>query len=372
MKLNLSKLMSKISNRSAPDQQASATVLFADSGGGTRLVEKYGVQRARQIEKRVLDVLTAKTDAYGGAIIKTVGNEIMICFPDAERAIRAACEMHRSIKDDPALIGLNVPLKIGLHHGQVLVEENKVFGDEVNIAARMLALAKADQIITTQETAGLLPADLKQMTRNLGQSWVPGKQDEMEIIEIIWHDSNSQTQVVIGYQEALMNLLFARLFLEYQGKSIELVPDHRVFTIGRGSGNNLVVGREQVSRSHATIEFRQGKFILVDQSANGTWLLLENGAHIFLRREEFTLYHRGVISLGQDISEQDPDIIHYSVIQNAQEVYARENELKKQAEQMHIEIDKAEIAKQVSDIVESEYFKRLSARASHLRAKRSQ
>ncbi len=372
MKLNLSNLISRISDQLASGQQASATVMFADSGGA-RLVEKYGAQRARQIETRVLDVLAAKTDAYGGAAIKTVGNEIMICFLDAESAVRAACEMHRAIKDDPALIGLNIPVKIGLHHGQVLVEEDKVFGDEVNVAARMLALAKADQIITTRETVGLLPADLKQKTRDLGQSWVPGKQDEMEIIEILWCDSTSQTQFV-SYQDqdVLMNLLFARLFLEYRGRNIELVPDHRVFKIGRGSGNDLVVGREQVSRSHATIEFRQGKFILVDQSVNGTHLLLKDGARIFLRREEFTLHDRGIIFLGPIISEQDPDIIHYSVIQNAQEVHARENEMKKQVEQMHVEIDKAEIAKQVSEIVGSEYFKRINAVAGRLRAKRSQ
>ncbi len=371
MKLNLGSLISKINDQLALGQQASATVLFADSGGGTRLVEKYGAQRARQIETRVLDILTAKTDAYGGAVVTTVGNEIMICFLDAEKAVRAACEMHRTLKDDRELIGLNIPVRIGLHHGQVLVEEDKVFGDEVNVAARMLALAKADQIITTRETIGLLPPDLKQTTRDLGQSWVPGKQDEMEITEILWCDSTSQTQFV-SYKDVLMDLLFARLFLEYRGKNIELVPDHRVFKIGRGNGNDLVVSREQVSRSHATIEFRQGKFILVDQSVNGTHLLLKDGARIFLRREEFTLHDRGIIFLGPIISEQDPDIIHYSVIQNAQEVYARENELKKQVEQMHIEIDKDEIAKQVGEIVGSEYFKHINAVAGRLRAKRSQ
>lgn len=370
MKLNLGRLLSKVNDSSASPRQTSATVLFAD-GGGTRLFEKYGAQRGRQIETRVLAVLTARIGAQGGAVVKATGDEIMGCFPDPERAVRAACEMQRALKDDSALIGLNISAKIGLHHGQVLVEEDKVFGDAVNVAARLFALAKADQIITTQETVGLLPADLEQVARNLGQSWMPGKQYEMEIIEIIWRDSTSQTQVFV-YQEALMKLLFARLFLEYRGTNIELVPDHRVFKIGRGAGNDLVVTREQVSRSHATIEFRQGKFILVDQSANGTHLLLENGARIFLRREEFTLHDRGIIFLGPIIFEQDPDIIRYSVIQNAQEVYAREHELKKQNQEIHIEIDTTDCAKQVSEIVESEYFKRINALASRLRAQRSQ
>lgn len=365
MKLNFGCLLPESDDQSASPRQASVTVLFAD-GGSNRLIEQYGVQ----IETRVLNVLTAKIDVYGGVVVKTVGDDIISCFPDPDKAVRAACEMHQAIKDDPALIGLNLALKIGLHHGPVLVEEDKVFGDAVNIAARMFALAKADQIITTQETVMLLSASLEQMARNVGRSWVPGKQEEMEIIEIIWRDSTSQTQV-FSYQEALMKLLFARLFLEYRGKSIELVPDHQVFKIGRGNGNDLVVGREQVSRSHATIEFRQGKFILVDQSSNGTHLLLENGARIFLRREEFTLHDRGIIFLAPIISEQDPDIIRYSVIQNAQEVYAREHELKKQNQDIHIDIDTVDCSKQVSEIVESEYFKRISALARKLRAERS-
>lgn len=369
MKLNSGRLAPDGNDRSKSPWQALATVLFADSGN-TRLFEKYGAQRGRQIEARVLDVLTTKIKAHDGVIVRTAGDEIMSRFPDPEQAIRAACEMQQSLKDDPALIGFNIPIKIGLHHGHVLVEKDQVLGDAVNIAARMFALAKADQIITTQETAGLLPAGFEHMIRNLGQSWVPGQQEELEITEIIWRDSTSQTQVV-SYREALMNLLFARLFLEYRGKSIELVPDHQVFKIGRGSGNNLVVSREQVSRSHATIEFRQGKFILVDQSANGTHILLDNGACIFLRREEFTLHDRGTIFLGPIISNQDPDAIHYSVIQNAQEVYAREYELKKQNQEIHIEIDNADCAKQVNEIVKSEYFNRIKTLAKQLRAERT-
>lgn len=350
------------------------TVLFADGSGNARLADKHGARRAQQIEAQVLDVLTTQTNAYGGMIINTIGNQIMSCFPDPEKAVRAACKMHRTVKDDPALIGLNISIKIGLYHGRVLVEKDKVFGDAVDVAARMMTLAKADQIVTTLETVGLLPADLEQMVHNLGRSSMPGKQDEMEIIEIIWRDSTSQAQEtqVFSYQEVLINLLFARLFLEYRGRSIELVPGHRVFMIGRSRANDLVVSGEQVSRSHAAIESRQGKFILVDQSVNGTHLLMKDGTRIFLRHEEFTLHDRGIISLGPTISEQDPDIIHYSVIQNAQEVYARENELKKKAEQMNIEIDKVEIAKQVSEIVESEYFKHINAVAGQLRAKRSQ
>lgn len=315
MQLKPSNPMSALGDRSTARHQVLATVLFADICGSTRLFEKHGDWQARQIESRVLDLLAARTIEFDGAVIKTIGDEIMSRFPNAERAVRAACAMHAAIKDDPALLELNLAVKIGLQHGPVLVEQDDLFGDAVNVAARMVSLAKADQIITTRETVGRLPRDLAQMTRGLGRSWVRGKQDELEIVEVIWQESANLTQMVsIGQQEELRKLLFARLILEYHGATVEVAPSAQAFTLGRGDRNNLVVDRELVSRSHADIEFRQGKFILVDHSTNGTYLLLENGARFFVRREEFTLHDRGAICLGQAVSEQDPDLIRYSCV----------------------------------------------------------
>lgn len=312
MKQKLSESASTLGDPSKSRQQEQATLLFADICGSTGLFERYGDLRARQIETRVLDLLAARTVAHQGTVIKTIGDEIMSRFPDAERGVSAACDMQQGIKDDPVLAELGIAIRIGLHHGPVLAEKNDVFGDAVNVAARMVALAKADQIITTRETVGCLLADSRQTTRSLGRSWVRGKQNEMEIAEVIWYESGSLTQMSDGEtQKILRNQLYARLALDYRGRNIELAPSAQVFSIGRGPKNDLVVDRELVSRSHAAIEFRQGKFILKDNSTNGTYLLLDNGARFFLRREEFTLQERGIICLGQAAFEQNPDIICY-------------------------------------------------------------
>ena len=314
MKLKFGNLRTALEDQAVSQRQVMAAILFADICGSTRLFEKYGDRRARQIETRVLDVLISGTVAHDGVVIKTIGDEIMSRFASAQQAVNAACEMHRALKEDQELAALNIAVKIGLHYGSVLVEKGDLFGDAVNVAARMVTLAKADQIITTRETAVCLPADLTQMTRDLGRSWVRGKQDEVDIVEIIWLESTSLTQMASGGQEELRSLLFARLILDYRGRTIEVVPSSQIFTMGRGERNNLVVDRELVSRSHADIEFRQGKFILMEHSTNGTYLLLENGARFFVRREEFALHDCGVICLGQAISDGDPDLIRYRCV----------------------------------------------------------
>jgi adenylate cyclase len=315
MKNKLGNLIAGLGGRGAAPPPVTATVLFADICGSTRLFEQQGDLQARQLIARALEVLAAKTFDQGGEVIKTIGDEIMSRFPTPEQAVRAACVMHRGLKDVWELSVLNIAVRIGLHHGPILeIENNDIVGDAVNIAARMASSAKGDQIITTRETVDLLPADLEAITRSLGRVWVKGKQDEMEIFEVIWHESTSLTQMASGLQEELRSLLFMRLTLEYRGKSLELAPSTQAFTIGRGERCDLIVDRELVSRSHAVIEFRQGKFILADRSTNGTYLLLDNGSRFFVRREEFTLHDGGLICLGQAVTDNNPDVIRYQCV----------------------------------------------------------
>ena len=290
--------------------QQLATVLFADICDSTWLFEKYGDWRARQLESRVIATLTARTAEYGGTLIKTIGDEIMSCFADAEKAVSSACEMQAAVKDDPSLLEFGIAIKIGLHHGPVLVDDGDLFGDAVNVAARMVSLARPDQIITTAETIACLPVDAQERTRSLGRSRIRGKRDEMQIIEVIWQESATLTQLLSGGHPEEVQL-FARLIIEYRGASIEVVANAERFSVGRGPRNDLIVDQDLVSRQHAVIEFRQGKFILVDASTNGTHVLLENGARFFVQREEFTLHDRGIICLGQAVTIGDPDLIHY-------------------------------------------------------------
>jgi len=303
--------MTRKVQRPVGPEQVLVTVLFADICGSTRLFEQEGDVRARRIEAQTLGVLAGVVSVCGGTVVKTIGDEIMGSFADAELAVHAACEMHQALKANLELAQLNIAIRIGLHHGPVLIEKGDVFGDAVNVAARMATLARADQVITTDETVRQLPLTVQGTVRRLGPLRVRGKREDMEVYEIIWRDSDSLTQMPRSGQEELRRLLFARLVLEYRGNRVELVPSKQVFSLGRGERNSLVVDRELVSRSHADIEFRQGQFILADHSTNGTYLLLEGGARFFVRREELTLHDRGIICLGQAVTNDDADLIYY-------------------------------------------------------------
>ncbi len=73
----------------------------------------------------------------------------------------------------------------------------------------------------------------------------------------------------------------------------------------------MIVNGDLISRHHSKIEHRRGKFIITDQSTNGTFIRTTEGQDIFLRREEFTLFGSGYISLGKKVDLSDPNLIQF-------------------------------------------------------------
>ena len=80
--------------------------------------------------------------------------------------------------------------------------------------------------------------------------------------------------------------------------------------IGRQKSNDIQVVNDRVSRTHAVIEYRNGKYYLTDQSSNGTYLLMERGKGVVLRNKEVLLTAKGVIGLGYKVDFTSPDAIH--------------------------------------------------------------
>ena len=102
------------------------------------------------------------------------------------------------------------------------------------------------------------------------------------------------------------------LALHYMGYEQEIEESCDSFVLGRGRHCDLVVNLSHISRKHARLEFRHGRFLLIDQSLNGTSVMLEDGEEVKLRREEFPLTGSGTISLGKDIQDAGEHVIRFS------------------------------------------------------------
>lgn len=88
--------------------------------------------------------------------------------------------------------------------------------------------------------------------------------------------------------------------------------------MGRGPENEFVIADPLASRVHARIEFRRDRFLLIDQSLNGTYLLIEGAPETVLRRDEVVLDASGLISLGKSTTAQQQLCVRFRVQKGGQ------------------------------------------------------
>jgi len=136
---------------------AQLAVLFADICGSTKLYDTLGDTLARRVVASCIARLLAPLADHQGTLIKTIGDEIMCTFPSAEQALCAANAMQYSVTSAPFENDISLHIRIGFHYGEVICEAGDVFGDTVNVAARVAGAARANQIMTTQAAVNALP-----------------------------------------------------------------------------------------------------------------------------------------------------------------------------------------------------------------------
>jgi class 3 adenylate cyclase len=130
------------------------SVLFTDLKGSTQLYDSIGDLRAFALVSEHFKILLAAVQDCGGAVVKTIGDAVMATFPETKDGVRAALRMASLLGKFNATSGLPpLSLKIGLHVGPCIVVSSNgrpdYFGQTVNIAARVQALAEGDELVLT-------------------------------------------------------------------------------------------------------------------------------------------------------------------------------------------------------------------------------
>ncbi len=288
-------------------------ILFADISQSTKLYEKYGNAQALKIVSGTLGLLKKQVDRHYGAVIKTIGDEIMCSFVDPDRAVVAACAMQEAVRGHPKLSAMNISVRIGVHVGEVIFQGNDLFGDAVNVASRAVDLAGAEQIITTGATIGLMSEDLGLKNRSIGLIKVKGKRSTMEFFEIVWRDDPMDMTLIATDTFNISNVPGGTLKLTFKGKTVELNAKKPMAYMGRGEQNDLQVVRPFVSKRHASLELNEGKFVLTDHSVNGIHINMGERKNVFLHKDSIVLTDHGVMSLGRGFDKSDAQVVHFSI-----------------------------------------------------------
>jgi class 3 adenylate cyclase len=293
--------------------QAMLGILFADVSGSTRLYEALGDAKARQLVSRCIQLMTASTEKYGGALIKTIGDEVMCRFPSADQAAGAALDMQEQVaKASISEGGFNLAIHVGFHFGPVVIEENDIFGDAVNLASRMVNLSKRDQVLTTGQTVAALSPKWQKASRQVDRAAVRGKKEEIDVYELVWQEA--EVTRITGKAWALPQTGPAGILrLRMGAQEIEISETHPSATVGRAEQNDFVLKGDLISRLHARIDYRNRRFILSDQSTNGSWVVDAAGKESIVRHDTHVLTGSGAISFGHIPAQGQPDLLHYQV-----------------------------------------------------------
>ena len=299
---------------------AEVTVVFADLTGSTGVFEDLGNAKATQAITRLTDWLGKVCTARHGQVVKNLGDGVLMVFAKSTDAVEAVTDMQRAhtdrIKTWPDKLKMH--LQVGLARGEVIEQAGDYFGDAVNVAARLSDLSGPDQILATNVVINGLPPDTLVRFRSLGAMDIRGRREACQVYRVEW-----QNEVLSDFFTVPAGLTpnpFSKAVPQIGGIALSWLDVDAAFTsaqlpihIGREDESQFVIDDPRVSRLHAKITWRAGKFYLEDVSSYGTWVRFAGSdAIVALRRQECVLLVAGEIALGAPFEDFTVPTVSYS------------------------------------------------------------
>ena len=286
---------------------SDAAVLLVDITGSTPLYESIGDAAALLRIGSCLDQLRAIADEAGGMVVRSKGDDLLCAFDDPAAALRAVQAM--------LALTFEGPLKIhaGLHLGPVIHARGDIFGDAVNMTARLAALANPGEVLISESFVGkLADGDIARL-RALDKVSLRGKSVPIKVYSLQEEDREAATAFgpgtaythTRGAAGVAMTLTYAEQVLVYK--------DNARVSIGRSTECDILIARPWVSRHHATVTLHRGRVQIEDRSSSGTYVAASDGHEFFVRRETVVLTGSGRISPAIKITDARAEIVRFDI-----------------------------------------------------------
>ena len=159
-------------------QRRLAAILFTDIIGSTAIMQK-DEQTAVSINKRYLTVLKQSVSDHHGEILNDYGDGSLCTFSSVLQAVKCAIQMQQQLQAEP-----RVPLRIGLHVGEIFFEDGKVFGDGVNVASRIQSLGIENAILFSSEVNSKLKNQQEFKTVSIGRFHFKNVDEPVEVFAL--------------------------------------------------------------------------------------------------------------------------------------------------------------------------------------------
>ena len=291
---------------------AELTVIFADLTGSTGVFESLGNIKATLAITRLTQWIGSVCENHNGYVIKSLGDGVLVLFQESHNAIEASIQLQqvhqkRILKwPEP----LKMRLQIGMARGDVVEQDGDCYGDAVNVASRLSDLSGPEQILASNAVIQQLPDDFIVRARCLGSMVIKGRTESCVVHRIEWQDEVLSEVFTIAASLVPTSLTSsnsmspAGIELSWLDTSAKFFSSEFPVFLGRDGNASFIVQDPRVSRTHAVIEWRGGKFYLEDLSSYGTWIRFSNSkAIVSLRRQECVLMLDGEMALGASFED---------------------------------------------------------------------
>jgi class 3 adenylate cyclase len=177
-------------NEQLRQHKANLAVLFTDVVASTKYFDRYGDTAGLAMVDRHAQLGARTVREFDGRVVKTIGDSVMAEFADCIVCVQAAIELQRK------LYGMNeklperdrLQLRIGINYGSCFRQDGDLFGDAVNVAARITKHTGPGQILISSSVHRGILKDSSLICSSLGTMDFKGKEEREEIFEVLWTD----------------------------------------------------------------------------------------------------------------------------------------------------------------------------------------
>ena len=285
-------------------------ILFVDIVDSTGIYDSLGDEQALAVVNLLFGAFATKVAAASGIVIKTLGDGMVCQFGTADSAFRAACALQTTAQQIAPRVPGRLAVKVAFTYGPVVLKGGDVFGDTVNVCARLVAMANPGQVLTTGQAFAALSRTLMLRCRALYPVKIKGRAEPVSVYGVPWRVDPDLTETSMQVDAPARTGRWV-LKLSYGGETFDVQPEGDT-RIGRDKSNDVVIASPRASRLHARIYARERNFVIVDQSSNGTFVLIDGSDNeVILRREEALLGERGWIGFGNPASKHGNHVLRY-------------------------------------------------------------
>lgn len=274
-------------------------VLHAEFSDGAS--SEFG-QHALQFGE-VMDLSAAINGPHGGQVMECTSQKTIAVYPRHTGALATARQMlelvQRARKTEMSRYALTVRVLLG--YGDITIENGRLHSGWTFRMPRLISQIP-DQGIAAMED----------LVKHVGAAVLEARASNVPGLYLLGGEAAQETRLVPAFT-AMQNGIFSELALRVRGAVRTFRPVDCPVFIGRDKTCAIQLTGESASRVHGRVEYENSKFLYVDQSRNGSFILTGSGEEIHLQQgESIVLAGDGVISPGASVSQQKGEVIRYS------------------------------------------------------------